>query len=253
MNSNINKKKINLFLKRKFIKYVFIIILFLSFFISIYYEIITREKFYNIIQEISEKFEYQLKDLEINSLNRVDKYEVLKITNKFYNQSIFLIPLDEISNSLHKLRWVKNVNLSTNFINKINIEIFEYEPIGLLFFNNELFYFSNDGKIIDKIIGNNNENLIIFHGKHVLKEANSFLNTLNKLNSINMIKEAYYINERRWDVKLHNEILLNLSEKNIKESINNYNKLIYNFDNSDILKIKSIDLRNNEKGIISFK
>ena len=253
MNSNINKKKISLFFKRQFIKYFFIIILFLSSFIFIYYELITREKFYNIIQQISEKFDYQLKDIEINSLDRVDKYEVLKITNKFYNESIFLIPLDEISNSLHELKWVKNVNLSTNFINKINIEIFEYDPIGLLYFNNEHFYFSIDGKIIDKIIGNNNENLIIFHGKQVLKEANSFLNTLNKLNSINMIKEAYYINERRWDVKLHNEIILNLSEKNIKESINNYNKLIYNFDNSDILKIKSIDLRNNEKGIISFK
>ena len=68
-----------------------------------------------------------------------------------------------------------------------------------------------------------------------------------------MIKEAYYINERRWDVKLKNNILLKLSEINIEESLKNYIKLIKKFNNSDIIKIKSIDLRNNEKAIISFK
>ena len=68
-----------------------------------------------------------------------------------------------------------------------------------------------------------------------------------------MIKEGYYINERRWDVRLHNNILLNLSEINIEDSLKNYMKLIKKFNNSDIIKIKSIDLRDREKAIISFK
>ena len=67
-----------------------------------------------------------------------------------------------------------------------------------------------------------------------------------------MIKEAYYINERRWDVKMHNNILLNLSELNLEESLKNYIKLIKKINNSDIITIKSIDLRDNEKAIISF-
>ena len=68
-----------------------------------------------------------------------------------------------------------------------------------------------------------------------------------------MIKEAYYINERRWNIKLHNNILLNLSEINIEESLKNYTKLIKKFNSSDFVKIKSIDLRNSKKAIISFK
>ena len=68
-----------------------------------------------------------------------------------------------------------------------------------------------------------------------------------------MIKESYYINERRWDVRLHNNILLKLSEVNIEDSLKNYMKLIKKFNNSDIIKIKSIDLRDSEKAIISFK
>ena len=68
-----------------------------------------------------------------------------------------------------------------------------------------------------------------------------------------MIKEVYYINERRWDVKLNNNIVLNLSEINIEESLKNYTKLIKKINNSDIIKIKNIDLRDIEKAIISFK
>ena len=145
------------------------------------------------------------------------------------------------------------MNLSTNFINKLNIEIFEYEPIGLLFYNNQFFYFSKNGKIIDKYKEGINESLIIFYGYQASKEAYNFLNIINKTEIVDKIKEAHYINERRWDVRLHNNILLNLSEINIEDSLKNYMKLIKKFNNSDIIKIKSIDLRDSEKAIISFK
>ena len=255
MNSNFNKKKINFFPNRRLLKYLIITIAFVLLFVFVYLEFKNRDRFTNIIQNISEKFNYQFLHLELNQLNRVDKSEVLKIINKYYNQSIFLIPLNDISNSLHDLNWVKSVNLSTNFKNKVNIHIFEYVPIGLFFYNNQLFYFSKEGKIIENYREKINHKLIIFYGKQVLKEANNFLNGLEKVNNINMmsIKEAYYINERRWDIKLHNNIVLNLAEKNIEGSINNYNKLIEKFNKSEIISIKNIDLRNNEKAIINFR
>jgi cell division septal protein FtsQ len=253
MNSNINKKKISLFSNKKFFKYTFIGILSCLFFIYIYYQLIKRDRFFSFIQNISEKYNYQLKNVEINSLQIINKSEVNNIVNQYYNQSIFLLPLEEISNSINQISWVKNVNLSTNFNNQLNVEIIEYKPIGLLFYNNQLFYFAKNGKIIDKFREEINKNLIIFYGNQASKEAFNFLNIINKTETINMIKESYYINERRWDVKLQNNIVLNLSEINIEESLKNYIKLIKKFNNSDVIKIKSIDLRDSEKAIISFK
>ena len=253
MNSNINKKKIRFFKNRKFLKYFSIGILSCLFFVYIYHELIKSDKFLTIIQGISETYNYKLKNVEINSLQRVNKFEVNNIVNKYFNKSIFLLPLKEISNSINQLSWVKDVNLSTNFNNKLIIEIFEYKPIGLLFYNNQLFYFSKDGEIIDKFKEEINNNLIIFYGNQVSKVAYNFLNIINKTETVNMIKEVYYINERRWDVKLNNNIVLNLSEINIEESLKNYTKLIKKINNSDIIKIKNIDLRVIEKAIISFK
>ena len=253
MNSNINRKKISFFTNRKFLKYISIGMLSCLILVYIYYELIKRDKFYSIVQDISAKYNYQLKKVEINSLKRINKFEVNKIINQYYSQSIFLLPLEEISNSINQLSWAKDVNLSTNFIDKLNVEIFEYKPIGLLFYNNQLFYFSKNGKIIDKFREGTDENLIIFYGSQASMVAYKFLNIINKTETINMIKEVYYINERRFDVKLQNNILLNLSEINIEESLKNYIKLIKKFNNSDIIKIKSIDLRNSNKAIISFK
>ena len=253
MSSNINKKKINFFTNRKFLKYISISILLCLFVIYIYNELIKKDKLYTIIHEISGKYNYQLKNVEINSLHRINKSEINNIVYQYYNQSIFLLPLEKISNSINQLSWVKSANLSTNFTNKLNVEIFEYTPIGLLFYNNQLFYFTEEGKIIDKYREDTKENLIIFYGNRSTKVAYKLLNIINKIEASNMIKEGYYINERRWDVKLHNNILLNLSEINIEESLKNYIKLIKKFNNSDITNIKSIDLRDSKKAIISFK
>ena len=253
MSLNINKKKISLFTNQNFLKYIFISVLSCLFLFYIYYELIKRDKFYNVIQNISEKYNYQLKNVEINSLQRINKFEVNNIINQYYSQSIFLLPLEEISNSINQLSWTKDVNLSTNFIDKLNVEIFEYEPIGLLFYNNQLFYFSKNGKIIDKFREGINKSLIIFYGNQASMAAYKFLNIINKTEAVNLIKEGYYIDERRWDIRLHNNIVLNLSEINIEDSLKNYIKLIKKFNNSDIIKIKSIDLRDSEKAIISFK
>ena len=115
-------------------------------FFYFYHQLIKKNKFSTIVQDISEKYNYQLKNVEINSLQRINKFEVYNIINQYYSQSIFLLPLEEMSNSINQLSWIKDVNLSTNFIDKLNVEIFEYEPIGLLFYNNQLFYFSKMGK-----------------------------------------------------------------------------------------------------------
>ena len=255
MTTKFNKKKFIFFLNTKIIIFLFIFTFLISIFFLIYNELKNNSNLHNLIQDISKKYNYQFTDYQTNSLSRVDKTKISKILNKYLDQSIFLLPLNEISDSIRDINWVKSVNLSTNLKNKVNIEIDEYRPIGLFFNNNKLFFFSKDGVIIDKYIFENNEKFIIFYGSEVLKNANAFLQILNKLENKNLlnIKEAHYINNRRWDIKLENDMIINLSEKKLKESLNNYNNLIKKLSKTQVNTIKNIDLRNNEKAIISFK
>lgn len=255
MKNSFNKKKINFLSFNKIFKYLIIFFVFLFLFFIIFNELKNKKRLSFFIEEFSKKFDYQFKVYETNNLYNVNKLEIKKIFNKYLDQSIFLIPLDEISDSLHSLTWVESLNLSTNLKNKIYVEIIEYKPIGLFSYNNQIFYFSDKGKIIDKYKKNNKDNFIVFFGNQVLKNANNFLIVLDRIKhqELNKISKAYFINERRWNIKLTNDILIFLSEKNIETSLRNYIKLIGKLKDSEIDSINSIDLRNNEKAIISLK
>ena len=254
MRNNYNKKKITFISKFKLIKYIiiFLTLILASFYI---YDYILKKKIYReIIQEFSKKNNFVLASYETNELIRVDKSEVSKIINKYFGKSIFLIPLKNLSNKINELNWVKNVNLSNNFKSKISIEILEYEPIGLFLFNDKIFYLSKEGKIIDQF-KENDENFIIFSGKNALNHAVNLLDIIKNLQSYQLdnIREAHFINERRWNLKISNELLILLSEKHIESSLISFIKLLNQLDESEIMLIKSIDLRNDNKAIINFK
>ena len=250
-----NKKKINFFNLKFFFKYLISLFFFFCLFFFIYNELKYKENTLNLVQGFSDKFDYNYKAYKINSLKRADEIKISKIMDHFLGQSIFLIPLNIISKKLNNMKWIKNVNLTTNLKNQISIDITEYKPIGLYVFNKKLFYFSKEGKVIDQFNKKINENFIIFYGNQSLKKAVNFLKITKKIKQIDLlrIKEAYYINGRRWNVKLDNGLSLYLSENNIENSLKNYVKLLSKFKESEIALIKSIDLRNDKKAIITLK
>ncbi len=254
MKTNFNKKKFSLITFSQAIKYLLLITSIIIIFFLIYNEIIFKKKYREFINEFSIKYNYQLTSYEISDLSRVDKSEIIKIINKYLDNSIFLISLKKISNEINNLKWVKGVNLSTNLKNKIKVEILEYVPVGLYLYNNKIFYFSKEGIILDKY-NKLDEKFIIFSGKNSVINALKLLEILKNIkdSELNKIEEAYYINNRRWNLKFTNKILVYLSEKDIETSLLNYIKLINQLKRSEILLIKSIDLRNNKKAIINFK
>ena len=255
MSTNYNKKKFILIPSVKKIKYLIITLILILFLFLIYDEFYFKKRYKELLQEFSVKYNYQLESYEITTINRVERLEISKIINNYLGESIFLIPLSDISYKIKNLKWVKGVNLSTNLKNKIKVEILEYEPVGLYFFNDQIFYFSKEDKIIDKYNDKLDEKFIIFSGKNVLNHALELINIIDDLNHPELIhiEEAYYINKRRWDIKFTNQMIVFLSEKNIKTSLINYINLIKELKENEIFSIKSIDLRNNKKAIINFK
>ena len=255
MSTNFNKKKFILIPRAKKIKYIITSLILIIFLFLIYDELYLKKRYQELLKEFSAKYNYQLESHETINIIRAERLEISKIINKYLGESIFLIPLSDISYEINNLKWVKGVNLSTNLKNKIKVEILEYEPAGLYFFNDQIFYFSKEGKIIDKYNDKLDEKYIIFQGKNSLHHAIELLEIIDDLNDPELIniEEAYYVGERRWDIKFTNQIIVFLSEKNIETSLINYIKLIKKLKESEISFIKTIDLRNNKKAIINFE
>ena len=208
----------------------------------------------NTIQSFSQNFEYQYVTLSINGLEKVEKNYIENKLKKYFKTSIFLLPLDEISNSIKENNWIKKIKLSTNYKDTLFINIEEYEPLGIYNFNNKLFFFDVSGKIIDHYDNSRkfDELFIEFKGQSSNLEAKVLIDILYNLQFQKKykIKNAELINKRRWDILLTNDILLMLSEDYPRNSLENFLKIINNLSETDLNDIKSFDLRNIKKTLL---
>ena len=208
----------------------------------------------NLIQNFSENFQYQFTTFDISGLEKIESKFVEDKIQKYIESSIFLLPLDQINNSIKENNWVKEIKLNTNYKDTLFIRIEEYKPIGIYYFNDNYFFFDEKGKIIDQtyITDFSNQSLIIFKGNSSNLKANSIINFLknNNFEKKYQIESLEFINKRRWDINLYSDVKLMLSEEDPNKSIQNFIMIQNKLSETDINNIKTYDLRNLKKTIL---
>jgi len=251
--NNINRKRFVLNFRSYIYSFIFLfIIVFSSFLYLNKSRIIFISK--NIIQSFSENFQYQFTTFDISGLERIESKFIEDKLKKYVKSSIFLLPLNQINDSIKENNWVKKIYLNTNYKDTLFVRIEEYKPIGIYFFNKKYFFFNENGKIIDEIYISDlsNQSLIIFKGNSSNLKANSIINIMknNDFGRKFKIESLEYINKRRWDINLYSDIKLLLSEEDPNKSIQNFITIQNKLSEADINNIKRYDLRNLNKTIL---
>ena len=208
----------------------------------------------NIIQSFSASFEYQLTTIDISGLEKIELKFVEEKLQNYIQSSIFLLPLDQINNSIKENNWVKKIYLNTNYKDTLFIRIEEYKPIGIYFFNQKYFAFDENGKIIDQIYitSLSEQSLLIFKGNSSNLKANSLINILknNDFEKKFQIESLEFINKRRWDINLYSNVKLLLSEEDPNKSIQNFIMIQNKLSETETNNIKTYDLRDAKKTIL---
>ncbi len=251
--NNINRRRYVLNFRLLIYFCIFFFLIFFSFLIFLNKNnIILISK--NLIQNFSENFQYQFTTFDISGLEKIESKFVEDKIQKYIDSSIFLLPLDQINNSIKENNWVKEIYLNTNFKDTLFIRIEEYKPIGIYYFNDNYFFFDENGKIIDQtyITDFSNQSLIIFKGNSSNLKANSIINILknNDFKKKYNIENLEFVNKRRWDINLYSDVKLLLSEEDPNKSIQNFIKIQNKLSETDINNIKIYDLRNVKKTIL---
>ncbi len=255
MSRNLNRKRFVYFNLNNFIIFFLIISILIFFLIFYLYKDNFTRTLYNNIQKFSYSYDYLYINTEITGLDKIEEINIKLILNEYLNTSIFLLPLDKIKNKIKENNWVKSIKLSTNYKNTLFLEIDEYKPLGLYRFNKKLFYFDDTGKIIDQFANENNFKLITFSGQSSNLNAKLIIDALNSLNFLDSfnIKEIQYVNKRRWDILIDNNIRLMLSEYELQKSIKNFLVIEKNLSEKEKNNILYYDLRNIKKTLITYK
>ena len=208
----------------------------------------------NIIQSFSENFQYQFTKFDISGLEKIELKFVEDKLQNYLGSSIFLLPLDQINDSIKENNWVKEIYLNTNYKDTLFIRIEEYKPKGIYFFNEKYFVFDENGKIIDQIYITDftYQSLLIFMGNSSNLKANSLINILknNDFEKKFKIESLEFINKRRWNINLYSDVKLMLSEEDPNKSIQNFIMIQNKLSETDINNIKTYDLRNLKKTIL---
>ena len=208
----------------------------------------------NIIQSFSENFQYQFTKYDISGLEKIELKFVEDKLQNYLGSSIFLLPLDQINDSIKENNWVKEIYLNTNYKDTLFIRVEEYKPIGIYFFNEKYFVFDENGKIIDQIYIKDftNQSLLIFKGNSSNLKANSLINILknNDFEKKYQIESLEFLNKRRWDINLYGDAKIMLSEEDPNTSIQNFIMIQNKLSETDINNIKTYDLRNLKKTIL---
>ena len=250
----INKKKTSVYFIIRSTAFIAFIVVLIFIFYDVYKFHTIKKVFANNIEKFSKNYGYSFAKVNINKLINIKPEEIEKYFTKYYGNSIFLIPIKEISKNLYQNKWIKDFTIKNDYKNTININIVESIPIGIYFNGEDNLLFDKNGEIIDFVNSNYNLyfHLIVFEGNNSLFNANIFLNSLPLLFR-NEIKKAIFINNRRWDVKLRNGINIKLAENNLFDSFNNYDKFYKNVSNQELTEIEMIDLRIPKQIIFKFK
>ena len=257
MNKKYNRKKL-FSIEKKFFYTLFFYFSIIVIILYTYKNFLKIENFLiSTIENLSYNFNYTLQFYDIEGLNNIKEEDITKIIKPYINTSIFLLPLQNISNSIFENNWVKNLKLKIDYKNKIFIEIAEFIPIGIYFFNKNKYYFNSKGKIIDYVNSKNynNKKLITFIGESSTINAYSLLEILHKFKK-DFHKEimlATFIENRRWNLLFEGSLLLKLPETDMKQSIENYIKLTNNLSYNNLIDVRMIDLRDLQKAVIEYK
>ena len=254
IKNRLNKKKISTNSIVRSSAFIIIILVLIFIFYEVYKSNVVKKIFVDNIEKFSQNYGYSFTKVNINELINIESDEIEKYFSKYYGKSIFFIPIQEISKNLYQNKWIKDFTIKNDYKNTINVNIVESIPIGIYFNGEDNLLFDKNGEVIDSLNSNYNLyfDLIIFEGNNSLFNANTFLNSLPLLLQ-NEIKKAIYINNRRWDVKLRNGINIKLSENNVLDSFNNYDKFYKNVSNQELAEIEMIDLRLPKQIIFKFK
>jgi len=248
----INKRKKNILKINLYIILFLLIFFLLSLYVSYNYSKIIISTL-QIIEKYSKKHQYTLSKIEISNLNFLNEKDIAEYFNPYLEKSIFLVPLNKISNEIRQIKWVKDLNIKSNYKNTLLITLEEEIPLGIYDNENQKILFSYDLVVLEIIASNiEYKNLITFLGENSLNNSKKLLIKLDN-DFEKSIKSAMYIGNRRWNLKLKNKIILKLPENNINEAIENYKKIYANFSNKDLKDIENIDLRMKNKVIIKYK
>ena len=190
---------------------------------------------------------FKIKEIKIENNEILEEQELINIFSFLYSKNIILLNSYELKKNIDQNSFIEKIKIKKIFPDKLEIKIFEKEPVAILIDKNKKKFFL--GKKIDLIEYRKipkYENLPIVEGDQ--KKFKILFNNLIKINfPTEKILSYHLFKLNRWDIKMTEQIILKLPEKNYEKSLINFLSIK---DKTNFEKNKIFDYRLNNQLIL---
>tara|TARA_Y100001958_G_scaffold156724_1_gene150054 strand:- start:1044 stop:1700 length:657 start_codon:yes stop_codon:yes gene_type:complete len=182
---------------------------------------------------------FQILEIDIYNNFILEKNEIKKDLSFLYNKNLIFLKSSGIEKKLTGKSFIKRLEIKKIYPNKLVIKVFEKEPIAIIIDKEKKFYLGKKIDLIEYKRLSKYSDLPIIYGDK--KSFKILFENLKKVNfPIELIKNFYIFESKRWDLELKDKKIIRLPAKN-------YNKILRNFlefsSNRNFDKYKVFDYR----------
>ena len=181
----------------------------------------------------------KVENINISGLDSSDNIIIQNDLKSLNLGSIFLLDENSIGKVIDSNNLIQKYRIFKKYPSTLNIEIEKTDFLAKINQDGKTFIIGSNGKLIKNNSSMNNLPFIFGN-----PEISEFLSLKKIIDSSNIlydeIENFYFFKSKRWDVELTNNILIKLSEDNLKESLNNAFKFM---NNINLENTKVIDAR----------
>jgi len=175
--------------------------------------------------KIKKNYFFKVKNIEIVNTSLIKEEEIKKKLSYIVGKNILNLKKQEIKNSVLGINFLKGIEVKKKYPDTIFIKVKETIPLAILIKKEKKYLIDSESRLIPF-----NKNIMPFNnlpnifGEDAESHFNDFLQNLKKNNfPYKKIKNYFYYQSGRWDIKLLNDktikFPINEVTKSIKESI----------------------------------
>ncbi len=187
---------------------------------------------------------FHIKHVIIEGSEKSDKSQIEYKVNEF-SRNLIVSNIDTIKELVESSEWVKRAFIKKVLPSTLIINVIENDPYAIYFREGKYFLLDLDGSIITEInLENYSNDLLFVRGENSPEFLEKLIRDISITfpNLMQNLKELEFIENRRWDLKLRNNLLIKLPDENIEQSLKNLQQL---FEEQEVMQsnIIEIDLR----------
>ena len=189
---------------------------------------------------------FNLKKIQIENNSILNEKEIKELLIPLYEKNLIFLSYTEIEKALIQNSFIESFNIKKKYPQNLKIEIFEKQPIAILFNKKEKFYLGEKSELIKFTKNPKFKDLPYVIGER--KKFKILYETLKKLDfPLKSVKKYILYESNRWDVEIKNKQIIKLPVVNYNESLENYLSLA---NKNEFKRYKIFDFRINNQLIL---